>query len=223
MMVRPIGLSVLAVMLAVTSASAAGGAASGGGAAGAAGDIFTGFQSNSKDPIQVDAKTLETYEDGKQRISIFTGNVVVTRGPTVMKASVMKLYSAAGGAKDTADKTPKKGGGSGFTRLEATGPVQVISGDSTITGANAVVDMKTQLITLSGNVVMTKGKDVVRGDTLVVDMRTGRARVEGGVQAEGGGKRIQVLISPDSAGGAEGADATKAAATGGKGKPKPAQ
>src|SRR5262249_23431405 len=176
-----------------------------------AGDIFTGFQANSKDPIQVDAKTLETYEEGKQRISIFTGNVIVTRGPTVMKATSMKLFSAPSGAKDPPDKRPKTGGG--FTRIEATGPVLVTSGDSSITGANAVVDMKAQLITLTGNVVLTRGKDVATGDKLTVDMRTGRARIE-----QTPGKAIRVLISPDTAQTADDSDAKVV-----KGKPKPAQ
>ena len=57
---------------------ARGGSGHAAGALSAGGDVFTGFQSNSKDPIQVDAKTLETYEEGKQRISVFSGDVVVT-------------------------------------------------------------------------------------------------------------------------------------------------
>ncbi len=34
-------------------------------------DIFGGFQAKSTDPIQVDAQSLETYEEGTQRISVF--------------------------------------------------------------------------------------------------------------------------------------------------------
>src|SRR5882724_2836234 len=80
-------------------------------------DLFTGFQANSKDPIQVDAKTLEIYEENKQRISVFSGNVVVTRGPTILKATSMKLFSAIGGkdaaGKDVPGKDTKT---SGFSR-----------------------------------------------------------------------------------------------------------
>lgn len=200
MTARRIAVALVAAMLAAGPGYAAGPAPAAGG------DIFTGFQANSKDPIQVDAKTLETYEENKQRISVFTGDVVVTRGPTVLRATVMKLYSDVGG-KDAAgkDKTPKdpatkKSGG--FTRIEATGPVRVTSEDSSITGANAVVDMKAQLMTLTGNVVLTRGKDVATGDRLTVDLRTGRARID---QAPGGKKTIRVLISPDTATGAAGA------------------
>ena len=195
---RRIVFAILAATLAGATARAAGAQAGGG-------DIFTGFQANSKDPIQVDAKTLETYEEGKQRISVFSGNVVVTRGPTVLRATAMKLFSAIAGSKTAGEK--KTGG---FTRIEATGPVRVTSGDSSITGANAVVDMKAQLMTLTGNVVLTRGKDVATGDRLTVDLRTGRAKIE-----QAPGKTIRVLISPDGA--------TAGDAGGAKGKAAPTQ
>src|SRR5215216_4428645 len=110
MIARRIGVALFATMLAGAAADAAGPQPAGG-------DIFTGFQSNSKDPIQVDAKTLETYEEGKQRISVFSGNVVVTRGPTVLKATTMKLFSAIGG-KDAGAKDPAAKKSGGFTRIE---------------------------------------------------------------------------------------------------------
>ena len=167
---------------------------SGGGAPG--GDVFTGFNAKSKDPIQVDAKTLEVFEENKQRISIFTGDVVVTRGPTVMHATKMKLYSdlAAKDAKSAGTKAASGPGGGSFTRIEAFGPVTVTSEDQSVTGANAVVDMKTHILTLTGNVVLTRGKDVATGDRLVVDLQTGRARIE-----QAPGKPIRVIISPETA------------------------
>ena len=187
MIPRRAALAILAIMLASHSGHAAS-------ALSAGSDVFAGFQSNSKDPIQVNATTLETHEENKQRISVFSGNVVVTRGLTVMKATTMTLYSGAGGAKDPAGKNAKS---RGFTLIEATGPVRITSGNSTITGAKAVVDMKAQIMTLTGNVVLTHGTDVVTGDRLTVDLITGRAKVE-----QTPGKTIRVLISPNSQPGA---------------------
>jgi lipopolysaccharide export system protein LptA len=199
---------VLAALLSVPAYAAS--SQSGGGTPG--GDVFTGFNSKSKDPIQVDAKTLEVFEENKQRISIFTGDVVVTRGPTVMHATKMKLYSdvAAKDAKSAGAKAPNGPGGGSFTRIEAFGPVTVTSEDQSVTGANAVVDMKTHILTLTGNVVLTRGKDVATGDRLVVDLQTGRANI---YQAPG--KSIRVIISPEtaSAAGQQGGD------TKGKGPP----
>jgi len=144
-------------------------------------DVFMGFSSDSKAPIQVDAATLEVFEEGDQRISLFTGGVTVHRGDTTMKAATIKLYS------------DKKEDQNGFTRMEASGTVYVNSGNQTATGSNAVVDNKAQTITLTGDVVLSRGKDVVTGARLVIDMATGRARVD-----PEQGKRVNILITPNA-------------------------
>src|SRR5262249_60541998 len=41
-------------------------------------------------------------------------------------------------------------------------------------------DMKTNTVTLSGNVVVTQGQNVLRGERLIVDLTSGVSRVEGG-------------------------------------------
>jgi lipopolysaccharide export system protein LptA len=208
MIARRLGPALLAAMLACGPGYAAPAQSSGGAGSG---DIFTGFNAKSKDPIQVDAKTLEIYNDKKQRISVFSGNVVVTRGPTIMHATTMKLYSDLDSKdpKGSAGKEPKS---SSFTRIEAFGPISVTSEDQSVTGSNAVVDMKTQILTVTGNVVLTRGKDVATGEKLVVDMRTGRAKID-----QAPGKPIRVIISPEtaSAAGQPGADT--------KGKSPPTQ
>ena len=203
------------------------------------GDLFAGFQKKSKDPIQVDAQTLEIYEEGKQRISVFSGGVTIRRGDSIMKASVVKLFSdlknpdaaktppakapAGGAAADPAKggaagatpaaatapaasapakgtkgapaaaKAPGAPGPSSFTRIEATGTVYVNAGTQTATGDNAIVDMKANTITLSGNVVLSQGDDnVITGDKLIIDMTTGRARV---IQVPG--QPIRGIFKPD--------------------------
>ena len=143
-------------------------------------DVFKGFSGNSKSPIQVDAATLEVYEQDTQRVSVFSGGVTVRRGDTTMKAATIKLYS------------DKNGGENGFTRIEASGTVYVNSGNQTATGSDAVVDNKAKTITLTGNVVLSRGKDVVTGQRLVINMDTGSARVD----PQTGG-RVQVLITPN--------------------------
>ena len=133
-----------------------------------ASDIFSGFQSQSDDPVEVSSETLEVYEEGKQRITMFSGGVTVKRGPTTLRAATIKLYSPLDST--TADA---------FTRIEAEGKIWVNSGDQTVTGSNAVVDMATKTITVSGGVVLSQGTNVLTGTRLVVNLATGRARVEG--------------------------------------------
>jgi lipopolysaccharide export system protein LptA len=152
-------------------------------------DLFSGFQSKSKDPIQVDAQALETYEEGTQRISVFSGGVTVTRGKTLMKAGTIKLFSAGA---DTAGSTANSNANA-FTRIEASGKIFVSSGEQKVTGSTAVVDMKANTITVDGDVVLSQGANVITGNRLVVDLTTGRARVE-----QAPGKQIRGVFAPGS-------------------------
>ncbi len=147
-------------------------------------DIFAGFQAKSTDPIQVDAAALEVYEEGKQRVSQFTGGVTVKRGNTILKAGAIKLYSPTEGDKPDA-----------FTRIEASGKIFVSSGDQKVTGGSAIVDMTTSTITVAGGVVLSQGSNVITGSRLVVNLKTGRARVE-----QDAGKQIRGVFSPGSGG-----------------------
>jgi lipopolysaccharide export system protein LptA len=141
----------------------------GGAVAETATDLFAGFQARSNDPVQVNAEALEVYEEGKQRISVFSGNVVVTRGNTRLEAATITLYSDLAATSVGA-----------FTRIEAAGGVFVKSNDQTVSGKTAVVNMDTRTITVSGGVVLSQSGNVLTGSRLVVNLATGRARLEGG-------------------------------------------
>ncbi len=149
-------------------------------AADTAADLFAGFQAKSTDPVQVNANALEVYEEGKQRISVFTGDVVVTRGDTTLKAATIKLYSSLEG-KASVDA---------FTRIEADGGIVVRSKDQTLTGNSAVVNMVANTIVVSGKVVLSQSGNVLAGTRLVVDLATGRARLEG--------NQVQGVFTPGS-------------------------
>jgi lipopolysaccharide export system protein LptA len=149
-----------------------------------ASDLFTGFQTRSNDPIQVDAGQLEISEENDQRISVFSGNVVVRRGDTVLTAKTIRIFS------DLNDTRPKN---EAFSRIEATGNVEVKSGEQTVTGSAVVVDMGKQTITMTGTVVLKQGANVITGDRLVVDLATGKARVE-----QAPGKPIRGVFTPGS-------------------------
>jgi lipopolysaccharide export system protein LptA len=137
------------------------------GSAQTASDLFSGFQSKSNDPVQVDAQSLEVYEEGKERIAVFNGNVVVKRGDTTLRAASIRLRQDIEGKSDA------------FTKIEAEGGITVRSKDQTLTGKTAVVDMKLNSIVVSGGVVLSQGPNVLTGSRLVVDLATGRARIEG--------------------------------------------
>ncbi|MGV3635885.1 MAG: LptA/OstA family protein [Pseudorhodoplanes sp.] len=148
-------------------------------------NALQGFGTNKDQPVQIEAASLEVRD--KDKMAVFTGNVVVTQGDTVMKCKELRVFYAAPEAKDGAKANatmkaakPGPGGRQGISRLEALGGVIVTTKDQTATGAKGVFEMKTNTITLSGGVVISQGKNVLRGERLVVDLTTNFAKVEGG-------------------------------------------
>ncbi|HEX9904799.1 MAG TPA: LptA/OstA family protein [Propylenella sp.] len=143
------------------------------------GAAFSGFDTGSDDPIQIEADRLEVHDP--EKLAVYSGNVRVRQGQTVLEAPELRVFYAG-------EAEPGGVPGSQVSRIEAGPGVTVRSGDQTATGNTAVLDMGRDLITMSGNVVLTQGSNIVRGDRLVVDLATKEGRVEGG--------RVQTLIAP---------------------------
>jgi len=98
---------------------------------------------------------------------------------------------------------PGPGGSSQISRLEARGGVTVVQKDQTATGDSALFDMKTNTVTLQGNVVVSQGPNVMRGERLVVDLTTGVSRVDAG--KSNGPVRMLIQQGAPQANGASGA------------------
>jgi lipopolysaccharide export system protein LptA len=94
---------------------------------------------------------------------------------------------------------PGPGGSSSISRLEAHGGVTVNQKDQTATGETALFDMKSNTVTLHGNVVVSQGANVMRGEKLVVDLTTGVSRVDAGKGP------VKMLLMPGSQPSAPGA------------------
>ncbi len=157
-------------------------------------NALQGFGTNKDQPVQIEAASLEVRD--KDKMAVFTGNVVVTQGDTVMKCKELRVYYDQEASKDGAKASPKStmkaaqpgpGGRQSISRLEARGGVVVTTKDQTATGGTGIFEMKTNTITLSGGVVIAQGANVLKGERLVVDLTTNFAKVEGG--------RVQGLFS----------------------------
>jgi lipopolysaccharide export system protein LptA len=141
------------------------------------------------------------------------GNVKLVQGETILQCKTLVIFyedpSAAPaaskkGAPATAQKqgapatAQKQGVGTGsgqqIKRAEAKGDVRVTQKDQTATGDNGVFDVKSNNVTLTGNVVVTQGTNVLRGDRMVVNLDTGVARVESDKA-----KRVEGLFNPSTA------------------------
>lgn len=156
-------------------------------------NALQGFARNKDEPVKIEAASLEVRD--KDKMAVFTGNVVVTQGDTVMKCKELRVFydqDDAKGGKASKGSTmkaaqPGPGGRQSIRRLEARGGVVVTSKDQTATGATGIFEMKTNTVTLGGGVVITQGNNVLKGERLVVDLTTNYAKVEGG--------RVQGLFS----------------------------
>jgi lipopolysaccharide export system protein LptA len=161
-------------------------------------NALQGFSQNRDQPVHIESATLEVRD--KEKIATFSGNVKVTQGDTGMRSkSLVVFYEQDAEDKGSTMKaaTPGPGGQQRIKKLEARGSVVVTQKDQTATGELGLFDMKTNTVTLTGNVVMTQGQNVLRGDRLLVDLTSGVSRVESGKDGQG---RVQGLFLPGSAG-----------------------
>ena len=166
-------------------------------------NALQGFSTNRDQPVHIEATTLEVRE--KDKVATFSGNVRVVQGDTGLRCNSLLVFYEQGnedGDKGNKGKpmqaaTPGPGGEQKIKKLEARGGVVVTQKEQTATGDLGLFDMRSNTVTLTGNVVMTQGQNVLRGDRLVVDLTSGVSRVESSKNGQG---RVQGLFQPGGAG-----------------------
>jgi lipopolysaccharide export system protein LptA len=169
--------------------------------------IFPG--TNSKEPISIDADKLVYYD--KEHKAVYTGNVVVIQGDTKMTCTAMTVFldhaptqgadhAPAQGAKPTTDGQSGPTADSGVKRLEAAGPVTVVSKTQVATGDNGSYDKGEGKVWLIGHVTLSDGQNVTKGDKLTYDLKTAEATVDTNAKSS----RVHGQFVPKSSG-----DATK--------------
>ncbi len=163
---------------------------------------------NSKDPINIDAAKLD-YFDKEQKL-VYTGNVVATQGESKLQAGTLVIYMTPKEA--TAAAGVPSSSSSQVRRMEAVGPVTIVSKDQIGTGDSGIYEKSENKVYLIGNVTLTQGPNVTKGDKLIYDLTTNQAAVTGRVRSmflpSGGAgeakeprpaKAGDVLIKPDQA------------------------
>jgi lipopolysaccharide export system protein LptA len=158
---------------------------------------------NKDEPVQIEAASLEVHD--KSKTATFTGNVQVVQGDTTMKCqSLVVFYGHEVGIAQNDPKpaaaAPGPKGAQDIRKIEAHGGVTVVTKDQNATGDDAIYDLQSKTIKLTGNVVVSQGQNVIHGESVVVDTVTGNARVE---SKEGGGTvpgRVRALIQPNQKG-----------------------
>jgi lipopolysaccharide export system protein LptA len=136
----------------------------------------SGLSKNSKEPINIEADGLEVFD--KEGKAVYTGNVIVTQGETVMKAKKMLIFYVR---SEESQAAPADGdAGAAIKRVEAEGDVIILEKDQIATGEKGIYEATTDMMTMTGNVALSKGQNVTKGQKLVYNLGTGVATVDAG-------------------------------------------
>lgn len=144
----------------------------------ASGAVFA-RSSDRNAPMDIEANA-STCDLGDNMSCTLTGNVVITQGTLKINAAKGVITQAGG--------RPRRGQLSGGVSMS-----QTMDDGTPVTTKSAAVDydFNTEIIILTGGVVITQPRGNLRGERVVYNMRTGQ--VQSGGQ---GGGRVRMTIQP---------------------------
>lgn len=156
---------------------------------------ISGLKLSGDQPIQIESDKLEVRQ--AENMAVFSGNVTVNQGPTLLKAGKMTVYyiKDASAPKGAAAGASAMTGAANIDHLRVEDKVYIKSNDQIATGDTGNFDMKSQVLVLQGSeVVLSQGDNVLKGCKLTVQMKTGLANVDGC------GGRVIMQITPQKQG-----------------------
>ncbi len=133
---------------------------------------------NSKEPVNIAAAKLD-YFDKEQKL-VYTGNVVATQGESELRTRMLVIFLTPKNALVAAGVPSSS---RQIRRMEAAGPVTIVSKDQIGTGDSGVYEKSGNKVYLIGNVTLTQGPNVTKGDKLIYDLNTNQAAVTGRVRS----------------------------------------
>ena len=145
---------------------------------------------DSKAPVSIDASRLEYFD--KELKLVYSGGVVTKQGDTVMRSSNLVVFLSSGAMAQS--NRPAGNSENQVKRMEAAGPVTIVSKDQVGVGDRAIYDKEGNKVLLIGNVSLSQGGNIIKGKAdsrLIYDLNTSQAVVEGA-----GG--INSLMTPGS-------------------------
>ena len=138
-------------------------------------NALQGFQQNRGQPVQIEAARLEVRD--KDKMATFSGNVKVVQGDTTMRCKSLVVFYEQ--QTRTAARPPRRPcrprrPAPAARRRSASSRPAAASPSTRRTrpppATRGLFDMKTNTVTLIGNVVVSQGQNVMRGERLVVDL-----------------------------------------------------
>ena len=151
-----------------------------------AGSAFKGV-GNNNEPIQIEADKLEIVDD--ENTALLTGNVSVVQGETLMRATRIKVFYERAGEKG---KTK-----SGIRQIEASGKVAVRSGENKVSADKATINMISETVLMTGNVIVSQTGNVLSACKVTVNLKTNVSNVTP-CTSSSGNERVKILLTPKS-------------------------
>ncbi len=142
------------------------------------GSIAADAKAPDKQRINISAAKLDYYD--KQQKLIYTGNVVAIRGDATLKTPSLTIFLDQ---KQPGARPGPPPSTSQMRRMEASGPVTLISKDQIATGDFGIYERNGSKIYIDGNVSLIQGPNVTKGDHIVYDLNTHQAVVTGHVRS----------------------------------------
>lgn len=128
---------------------------------------FGGIKADTRAPVEVTAETLKVDQSTGQ--ANFTGDVLIGQGQMRLSADSVTVTYAQGGQQK-------------IKTLNASGGVTLVNGPDAAEAAEAVYDVETGNIVLTGDAIVTQGQNVLAGDRIEVNLTDGTASVAGRVR-----------------------------------------
>ncbi len=115
--------------------------------------------SNSTDPIDITGEQFEAFQE--KDYAIWTGDVHVVQGTTILTAPKLTMYGVGEG---------------GLREIHAEGGIRYTNGEEAISSQKAIYDADQETVLFTGNVVVVQGEQVLSGGRLIYHTQTGEIK-----------------------------------------------
>jgi len=142
-------------------------------------DPLQGFSQDRDKPLKIEGRLGQLQ--AVAGVAIYGGYIdwaQVVLGDTTIKCRFLTIHYAQGEAPGDVRAAEPFLGNAFIRKLEFSRDVTITYRDQTATADDGVLDLRANLGTLTGDVVLTRGQDVMRGAGLMANLTTGISRME---------------------------------------------
>lgn len=118
--------------------------------------------------VDITSDALAFTGDGKR--AVFTGHVRARRKDTTLTADKLVVFFRVRKTKDGEEKRKA-------SHFVATGKVKIVTSDQTVTGQRAEMDLNKDLLTVTGDVVVSGRDATVRAQKFIHDVKRGVSKM----------------------------------------------